>query len=185
MAKEPNWKAIKAEYLKGGTSYRKLAAKYKVNESTLTKRAIRESWSDGLQQTSSMVAAEMPAKVAEVILDEAADWVRETLSIAKDLRQELKNSIKGEQIRIASTPIGPKLISLPTLNTAQDIKALASALADIDKTARQALGLDKKDEQQQSQSIDPALAALANGGASQPSPGVFTPPGAEPDSREP
>jgi len=146
MAKGPNWAAIKAEYLKGGTSYRKLADKHGVARRTLEDRAKSEDWAGQRGQVRGKVVAEMPAKVAEVVLNEAAAWVAETLTIAKELRQELKDSIKGEQIRIASTPLGPKLINLPTLNTAQDIKALASALADIDKTARQALGLDKADK---------------------------------------
>lgn len=39
-----DWKRIKAEYIAGGTSYRKLAVKYNVPFSTLKTVAIKEGW---------------------------------------------------------------------------------------------------------------------------------------------
>ena len=39
-----DWQKIKAEYLQGGTSYRKLAEKHGVSFSTLKQRAIKEEW---------------------------------------------------------------------------------------------------------------------------------------------
>lgn len=41
-----DWKLIKAEYIAGGTSYRKLAEKYNVSFSTLRKVAAKEHWSE-------------------------------------------------------------------------------------------------------------------------------------------
>ena len=41
-----DWQQIKAEYIAGGTSYRKLAAKYGVSFSTLRGIAEREKWTD-------------------------------------------------------------------------------------------------------------------------------------------
>ena len=41
-----DWKKIKAEYIAGGTSYRKLAEKYGVPFSTLKEHARREKWTD-------------------------------------------------------------------------------------------------------------------------------------------
>lgn len=88
--KKPNWDRIKAEYLKGGTSYRQLAAKHKVNESTLTKRAIRESWADELQQVSSEVAAEIRQQVVDSrIMD------------AKEVLERISNHARGGMGRVA------------------------------------------------------------------------------------
>ena len=39
-----DWKRIKAEYIAGGTSYRKLAEKYGVSFNTLKRRAKEEQW---------------------------------------------------------------------------------------------------------------------------------------------
>lgn len=44
-----DWNIIKAEYIAGGTSYRKLAEKYNVSFTTLTRTAQREDWV-GLRQ---------------------------------------------------------------------------------------------------------------------------------------
>ena len=41
-----DWKQIKAEYIAGGTSYRKLAEKYGVSRSKLQAIATREKWVD-------------------------------------------------------------------------------------------------------------------------------------------
>ena len=41
-----DWNKLKAEYIAGGTSYRKLAAKYGVSFSTLRGIAEREKWTD-------------------------------------------------------------------------------------------------------------------------------------------
>lgn len=83
----PDWNRIKAEYLKGGTSYRELASKYGVPESTLTRRAIAGQWKQERERTESEVAAELPALVAAAILSDRdlcksaqladAQWLRE------------------------------------------------------------------------------------------------------------
>ena len=41
-----DWKKVKADYIVGGTSYRKLAEKYGVSFSTLKEIARREKWTD-------------------------------------------------------------------------------------------------------------------------------------------
>ena len=44
-ANAPNWKKIKAEYIRGGISQQKLADKYGVAYGTLKRRALLENWS--------------------------------------------------------------------------------------------------------------------------------------------
>ena len=41
-----DWKRIKAEYIAGGTSLRKLAEKYGVSFSTIQKKSMEEKWSE-------------------------------------------------------------------------------------------------------------------------------------------
>ena len=79
--KKPNWDAIKAEYLRGGTSYRKLAAKHGVSFSTLEKRARRESWDAETRQIGDTVATELPRRIAETILSEAERITRRHFDI--------------------------------------------------------------------------------------------------------
>ena len=58
-----DWNKIKAEYLQGGTSYRKLAEKYSVSFSTLEKRARSESWAEQRKDVSEEAAAKARQKI--------------------------------------------------------------------------------------------------------------------------
>jgi hypothetical protein len=60
-----DWKKIKAEYIAGGTSYRKLAAKYGVSFSTLRGIAIREKWTELREQASTKSVAKLVESIGE------------------------------------------------------------------------------------------------------------------------
>ena len=94
-----DWKRIKAEYIAGGTSYRKLAEKYGVSPTTLTKVAGREGWVEARQQadikkTSKIVDAvsEKEAQKAVDIIDVADKLLLKIGEIAE--RYEDPDSIK-------------------------------------------------------------------------------------------
>lgn len=54
-----DWNAIKAEYIAGGTSYRKLAEKYKVSRTTLERKAKDEKWSELRRQAEGKAEAKI------------------------------------------------------------------------------------------------------------------------------
>ena len=60
-----DWSKLKAEYISGGTSYRKLAKKYDVSFSTLKDIAIREHWVDLKEQAHNNAATRMVNVVSE------------------------------------------------------------------------------------------------------------------------
>ncbi len=62
------WQKIKAEYIAGGTSYRKLAEKYKVSFTTLTRTAQREDWV-GLRKQAEDIAT---TKIVNVVSENNA-----------------------------------------------------------------------------------------------------------------
>lgn len=64
-----DWKRIKAEYIAGGTSYRKLAEKYGVSFGTLRRVAEREGWT----QKKAQVAHKTDTKMVETISDKNAE----------------------------------------------------------------------------------------------------------------
>lgn len=64
-----DWKRIKAEYIAGGTSYRKLAEKYGVSFGTLRRVAEREWWT----QKKAQVAHKTDTKMVETISDKNAE----------------------------------------------------------------------------------------------------------------
>ena len=58
------WTKIKAEWLKGGTSYKKLAEKYGLSERTIRDRASKEGWGKKKRQIADKVTTELCARVA-------------------------------------------------------------------------------------------------------------------------
>ena len=59
------WSKIKAEYISGGTSYRKLAQKYDVSFNTLKDIAIREEWTKLREQAHNTATTKMVNGVAK------------------------------------------------------------------------------------------------------------------------
>jgi hypothetical protein len=60
-----DWKRIKAEYIAGGTSYRKLAEKYKVSRTTLERKAKDEKWADLRRQAEGKAEAKIVNAISE------------------------------------------------------------------------------------------------------------------------
>ena len=76
-----DWKRIKAEYIAGGTSYRKLAEKYNVPFGTLRRVAEREEWT----QKRTQVAHKADTKMIETISDDAAEKAVNIIDVADKL----------------------------------------------------------------------------------------------------
>jgi len=74
--KSADWNAIRAEYIAGGISTRKLAAKYGVNPNALQARARREAWSSERTDVARKTHAERTQKIACMVAEvEAKDAV--------------------------------------------------------------------------------------------------------------
>ena len=107
-----DWKKIKAEYIAGGTSYRKLAAKYGVSFSTLRGIAIREKWTDLREQASNKSVT----KLVESIGEQNGTYKVSINEVADKLLDKIKNMLESENNAFLGT---------------QGIKQLTSALKDI------------------------------------------------------
>ena len=66
-----DWNKLKAEYIAGGTSYRKLAEKYKVSFQTLQVVAKREKWCELKRQAQDKSDTKMVDAVAKDIASNA------------------------------------------------------------------------------------------------------------------
>lgn len=60
-----DWKRIKAEYIAGGTSYRKLAEKYDVPRSNLERIAKKEGWADLRRQAECKAEAKIVNAISQ------------------------------------------------------------------------------------------------------------------------
>lgn len=104
-----DWKRIKAEYIAGGTSYRKLAEKHKVSFSTLRKVAAKEQWTELRNKTR----ARMDTKISESVSDKGADKAVNIIDVADKLLGKIS-----------------ELMDTVPLDT-QSMKHLTSALKDL------------------------------------------------------
>ena len=104
-----DWNQIKAEYIAGGTSYRKLAKKYSVSFSTLRGIAEREKWTDLKAQAQHNA----DTKLVESIGDQNGTYTASINEVADKLLEKITAMINMEGI------------------TTQGIKQLTSAIKDI------------------------------------------------------
>lgn len=79
--KRIDWNAIRAEYIGGGTSYRKLAEKHQVSFMVLKTRAKKEDWPGLRTQAEHKASTEATQKTVEAAADNAV--------IAADIKKRL------------------------------------------------------------------------------------------------
>lgn len=103
-----DWKRIKAEYIAGGTSYRKLCEKYGVSRTTLQRKAKDENWI-GLR---SQAEAKTETKIIETISDDAAEEAVNIIGVADKL-------------------LGKIATLVDLVGDADSIKKLTSAIKDL------------------------------------------------------
>lgn len=141
----PNWKKIKAEYIKGGISQQKLADKYGVHRSTLQLHMKREGWQQLRQETA--------AKAAQKLVEKTASSQAETLSKLQQMQNQaavalyeklLQNLInypdgvgtrtKRETVDVKTIQIGEIQKSIPLRSAfTNDLEAIVRSMATLGK----------------------------------------------------
>jgi hypothetical protein len=83
------WKKIKAEYIAGGTSYRKLAEKYEVKLSALRSVAEREKW----VELKAQAQHKANTKIVDAVSDIEADRAAKIIDVADKLLDKISEVI--------------------------------------------------------------------------------------------
>lgn len=122
----PNWKKIKAEYLKGGTSLRKLSAKYGVSFSTIQRKSSAEKWTDLRNQT----AIKTNTKLTEIVASQEAKKTNTLQDTADTLLQKIQEGI----------------VSGLFCNDTQSIKQITGALKDLQQIKGYKSELDMQEQ---------------------------------------
>ena len=104
-----DWKRIKAEYLAGGTSYRKLAKKYGITLAVLRNVAEREEW----VKLKAQAQHKTNTKIVDAVSDKAAQKAIDIIDVADKLLGKIS-----------------ELMDEVPLDT-QSMKHLTSALKDL------------------------------------------------------
>lgn len=120
-----DWKKLKAEYIAGGTSYRKLAAKYNANLSVLKRIAHEEDWV-GLREQCKAKSA---TKIVEIESDKQADRMKRLLTVSDKLLMAVEDAVDKFQ---AGELILDKGALKSLSGTIKDIKDIQSIKTELD-----------------------------------------------------
>ena len=85
MPKDTDWSAIRAEYIAGGISLRKLAEKHGVSFNTLKYRAKVERWKGDADTVYHKVTTHLPQKIVVNVVKNAADLATKKDTLAREL----------------------------------------------------------------------------------------------------
>ena len=125
-----DWNKLKAEYIAGGTSYRKLAEKYKDEGVTFDKLkniAVKQGWAELRQQAKDKAATKMVDEVAK-------DIAKNSIKI-NDVTDKLLDRIL--KLLESNAELGSQSIKNLT-SSLKDIKSIKDIKSDIDLEEQQA-----------------------------------------------
>lgn len=120
-----DWKKIKAEYIAGGTSYRKLCDKYGVSRTTLERKAKEEKWSELRRQAE----AKSEAKIIDSVSKHNAKTALKICTVADKLLEKIAYTLDNVEVL-----------------DSQSIKHFTSALKDIKEIKGEKTSLDLKEQ---------------------------------------
>lgn len=133
-----DWNAIRAEYIGGGTSYRKLAKKYKVNYNQISERGSREGWVKLAEEVRIKTLSRSVQKSAEAAADNAAIAARIRTKLLRKLEMEidaLPDSMGSETANTARENIysqdGKRITSVKEAGKVYKLRDLAAAYKDL------------------------------------------------------
>lgn len=155
-----DWKQIKREYIAGGTSYRKLCAKYDVSLSTIKRIAAEEGWVELRNQCKAKSAT----KIVEIESDKNAERMRRLLNVSDELLDIVEKAVKevktGELVLDRSA-----LKSLSsTMKDIKDIQSIKSKLDIEEQKAR--IAILKKQAESDDSNVNEVAVVIAGGDAS-------------------
>lgn len=134
-----DWKAIKTEYITTGTSYRKLAQKYGVGESTLFAKASKEKWVEQKEQHQSKTVA----KTLNAISNKQADRAAKLVGVSDLLLDKVKELLEtNEELLVDTSIMRDVSVILKNLKDIQMIKSdadLREQEARIEKLRKEAI----------------------------------------------
>ncbi len=115
--KRIEWNKVYAEYIGGGISQRKLAAKHGISVDILLKKANREHWKDDREKASNKAALKAQQKVAVAVADNA--------TIAEDLKKKLLLRLKRieEKYPMDATEVRSKVGNSTAIFRIRDLTA--------------------------------------------------------------
>ena len=129
-----DWKAIEAEYITTGSSYRKLAEKYGLDQATVARKAKREAWVSKRQQHASKTQAEIiTADTAQKV-----DRATKLYNAADDLLDKIVAGISSGSVVSATAAKNysdalKNIKEIHMIRSAEDIEEQKARIAKLQK----------------------------------------------------
>jgi hypothetical protein len=165
-----DWESVKAEYIAGGTSYRKLAEKYDVSFGVLRSVAQREEWVKLRTQTEHKANTEIVRSVGKKKAKKTVDKLKRVSDLTDKLLDKIEQAIEELDIQLYKHVVKEKVIEYnnelrpdkPTKETIHEdekvievktivdrsgLKAIASSLRDIKEIQMLKSELDEQEQE--------------------------------------
>ena len=165
-----DWESAKAEYIAGGTSYRKLAEKYEVTLAVLRNVAQKEEWVKLKTQAQHKANTEIVRSVGKKKAKKTVDKLKRVSDLTDKLLDKLEQAIEELDIQLYKDVVKEKVIEYnnelrpdkPTKETIHEeekvievktivdrsgLKAIASSLRDIKEIQMLRSELDKQEQE--------------------------------------
>ena len=155
-----DWKQLKREYIAGGTSYRKLAAKYDANLSVLKRIAHDEDWV-GLREQCKAKAA---TKIVEIESDKQADRMKRLLTVSDKLLEAVEDAVEQFQAGELLLDKGALKSLSGTIKDIKDIQSIKTELDIEEQKAR--IAILKKQAEADDSNINEVAVVIAGGDSS-------------------
>ena len=129
-----DWKRIKAEYIAGGTSYRKLAEKYNVSFSTLRKVAAKEQWTELRNKARTKTDTEIIDSVSTKNAKKAVDIIDVADKLLEKIEQVAEMVSDPDSIKKLTSAI-KDIREIKGVKTAKDLEEQDARIAKLRKDA--------------------------------------------------
>lgn len=161
------WSSIRAEREAAGTSFRELAAKYKVSDAAIVKRSKSEGWSDG-SDVDGVINRKVSEKVSGVVSADDPKKKAAAIDAEADRKAAVVNRHRQEWTQVAALRQEAVNVRNSDPDVAFSKAKLAKITAEMTKIQqdgeRKAWGLDIIiDPKQLEQMSDEQLEAIASG----------------------
>lgn len=130
-----DWKKLRAEYIAGGTSYRKLAEKHNVSFHTLRKQAAKENWKALKDETTSKTVT----KIIEIESDKQAGRMKRLLTVSDKLLLAVEDAVEKFQAGELMLDKGALKSLSGTIKDIKDIQSIKTELDIEEQKARIAI----------------------------------------------
>jgi hypothetical protein len=139
-----DWNAIRADYIAGGCSYRKLAGKYNITKDAIARKAKSEGWDKDRDKVRVKSATKVIQKTADAVADNAVIAERIKTKLLQRLEKEIdsmpdsvgtERSENGKKYKLLDMAHMWKELTddMPKDNSANN--ALLQSLLDLERSA--------------------------------------------------